>query len=44
MLMIAVLRSTISGHRYSEKEAFALVSMDLGHGDGRENYIKIYSL
>lgn len=44
MLMIAMLRSTISGHRYSEKEAIALFSMDLGHGDGRENYIKIYSL
>lgn len=38
--MIAVLRSTISGHRYSEIEAFALVSMDLGHSDDRGSNIK----
>ena len=30
---------------YSEKEALALVSMDLGHGDGRGRYIKqVYGL
>lgn len=30
---------------YSEKEAFAMVSMDLGHGDGRGRYVKkIYIL
>lgn len=25
---------------YSEKEAYALVSMSLGHGDGRGRYVK----
>ncbi|MFN7073946.1 DNA-binding protein, partial [Proteus mirabilis] len=29
---------------FSQKEAYALTSMDLGHGDGRGDYIKrVYS-